>query len=197
MGFCRSILPAIKSSGLYLLAIAGAVGTFSGIYTIWTGHPVGDDRTQPEIHSSFVSTPYCEFTLIKPNITVKDPDPGRWEWKTGLKLVQMYVGADKIGEWPVYTKKKQLLKLEGRKYQRTTRASVGPIITVAEDNSGNIAIKKIKGKYRAPFCFDSELAKENSCECNQTAGIYIQNMGSANGEGSNGKIEHEDTPSSS
>ena len=171
----KNILPAAWIAIVLSVALAGIIGTIDSVFTIFTGHPSRADTTPPSINSRIESVPSCGYTTIKPSVTVKEPDTGWLEWNTGLKLVQMYVGADKVGEWPIFTKDKESFELKSPKYNRNSIATVGPVIIVAEDHAGNIEVKRIDGVYHPPFCYDHELSKSNNCKCGNLPYAYTMN----------------------
>jgi hypothetical protein len=130
------------------------------------------------------------MTIISPTITVEEPETHLSEKKTGLKLVQMYVGADKVGEWPVIEENIKKLELKGSEYYRRVTAPQGPVIIVAEDYARNVKIKKMDGAYTPPFCYDDHLATENHCRCEGS--LFISNTPPVPVETKDQVIEHKD-----
>jgi len=105
------------------------------------------------------------YTILKPSVTVDEPDIGFWERREGLKLVKLYVGSEKVGEWPIANRDVEEFKLTGLNYELRVKAQRGPVIAVAEDYAGNVGAKEIPGAYNPPFCYNKSLSQKNSCKC--------------------------------
>lgn len=147
-----------------LLFLVGFIGSVEALVTLVSGHSIREDHRPPTIDSMFTSSPGCLSTLIVPDALVKEP--GRWwEHKSGIKTVKLYVGGDKVGEWPIIEANAEKVKFRGERFSRRTMSEGGDIVVVAEDHKGNVSSKRLRGTYSAPYCYSSASAAAKRCVC--------------------------------
>jgi len=155
--------------GSFLIFLVGFVGSIDSIYELVTGHSISADATPPTIDSAFTSTATCDSTTIVPDAEVKDPGGSLFSRVSGLALVQLYVGGERIGEWPIEKQEHEppvkVLDFKGLTFARRTTSEHGPVIAVAHDHSGNFFAKELVGAYARPLCFDAALSAKNGCTC--------------------------------
>src|SRR5690606_33245400 len=149
--------------GSALLFFVGVAGAFDTVYTFLYGHSPWEDVTPPEIHSTFTSVPSCETTLVTPSSKIDEPSGGLFAKKTGIALIQLYAGGERIGEWPSEKRDYMEIVIGGPAYARRTSTEGGPVIAVAHDYSGNFAAKVLEGQYHPPFCYNPEQSAKNGC----------------------------------
>ena len=152
-----------------LVSIAAVIVTIDAVTSLFSvGTPL-HDRSAPLISSDVSFEPHYCFTKVIPNIHVKDPSPGLFGQRSGLKSVKLYVGGELVGDWPVPVRRFDF-GLNKPEHISFATGRYGPVVTVAEDRSGNVRIEEISPKegstpYPSPLCYAEGRADDKSCDC--------------------------------
>ena len=167
-GLVRRLLAQWRFGLKILVSLAAIVVTIDAVTSLFSiGTPL-HDRSAPLISSDVSFERHYCFTKVIPNIHVEDPDPG-FEERSGLKSVKLYVGGELVGDWPVPGIRFDF-DLEELRHTSFATTRYGPVVTVAEDRSGNVRIEQIKPKegstpYPSPLCYAEGRADDESCDC--------------------------------
>ena len=122
-----------------LLFLLGAVITADSVTTLFgLGSPFRDSAP-PDISSKAPSIPHCRFTKILPDAKVEDTG-GFWSKTSGIRIIKLYVGGEKIGEWPL-EEPYFTFDLKGENAARYATAPSGYVRVVAEDGKGNTSVE--------------------------------------------------------